>query len=81
MTMVLQHYKQCAFKRTYHGSVDALNCRVCAQLLTIVAFHAENDCKMPPNQIGCPVLMCDTFRSARFTNKIKTLNFECENYV
>lgn len=71
MIMVLQHYKQCAFKRKVslsEGSTAGQNCKICAQLLRIVALHAKNDCKMPPTQLGCPVLMCDTFRMASFAN-------------
>jgi len=79
MIMVLQHYKQCAFKRKVslsEGSTDGQKCRICAQLLRIVALHAKNDCKMAPNQIGCPVLMCDTFRLASFTNKVKMMKVQ-----
>lgn len=72
MIMVLQHYKQCAFKRKVslsEGSTAGQNCKICAQLLRIVALHAKNDCKMHPTQMGCPVLMCDTFRLASYANK------------
>ena len=74
MIMVLQHYKQCAFKRKVslsEGSTAGQNCKICAQLLRIVALHAKNDCKMHPTQLGCPVLMCDTFRMASYANKVK----------
>jgi len=68
MIMVLKHYKQCAFKRNSSltsglgWSASIQNCKICGQLLRIVAQHAKSDCQIPANQMGCPVLMCDTFR-------------------
>jgi len=74
MTMVLKHYKSCAFKRNSSltsgqgWSASIQNCKICGQLLKIVAQHAKYNCKMPANQLGCPVLMCDTFRMANAAN-------------
>jgi len=74
MTMVLKHYKSCAFKRNSSltsgqgWTASIQNCKICGQLLRIVAQHAKFDCKLPADQLGCPVLMCDTFRMAHAAN-------------
>lgn len=76
MIMVLKHYKSCAFKRNFllssgQGSnASVQNCKICGQLLRIVAQHAKFHCKLPANQLGCPVLMCDAFRKANATSAI-----------
>lgn len=80
MIMVLKHYKLCAFKRNSSltsgqgWSASVQNCKICGQLLRIVAQHAKSDCKIPANQMGCPVLMCDTFRRANAVAAAKQMN-------
>ena len=76
--MVLQHYKQCAFKRKQvslsegsSGVGQLQNCKICSQLLKIVAQHARTDCRMGPGQTGCPVLMCDNFRAAMHAKTVQ----------
>lgn len=69
MTLVLKHYKVCAFKRNTLNSAggwssSVKNCKICGQLLKIVSIHSKFMCKMPADQMGCPVLMCDAFRVA-----------------
>jgi len=74
MIMVLKHYKSCAFKRNsllssgQGSSPSVQNCKICGQLLRIVAQHAKFHCELPANQMGCPVLMCDAFRKANATS-------------
>merc|ERR1712110_694634 len=76
MRMVLQHYKQCAFKRKVSlsegsGGPGLQNCKICSQLLKIVAQHARSECHMQPGQKGCPVLMCDNFRAAMHKKQVQ----------
>jgi len=77
MKMVLQHYKHCAFKRKSQlGSEESLvkqDCKVCGQLIRIVALHSRTDCKVTAD-IGCPVLMCDTFRMVAKRNRMAKVN-------
>lgn len=77
MKMVLQHYKHCAFKRKSQlGSEESLvkqDCKVCGQLIRIVALHSKTDCKVTAD-IGCPVLMCDTFRMVAKRNRVAKVN-------
>ena len=116
--MVLQHYKHCAFKRKSQlGSEESLvkqDCKVCGQLIRIVALHSKTDCKVTAGvvtvatltfhffttchcymavvekvyricsffsdhacvmaDIGCPVLMCDTFRMVAKRNRVAKVN-------
>ena len=121
MKMVLQHYKHCAFKRKSQlGSEESLvkqDCKVCGQLIRIVALHSKTDCKVTAGvvtvatlifhffttlkghcymavvekvyricsffsdhtcdvmaDIGCPVLMCDTFRMVAKRNRVAKVN-------
>lgn len=81
MTMVLRHYKTCAFKRNLYSETATVNknCKICNQLLRIVGNHAKHLCKLPPNQVGCPVLMCDAFRMANVAAATKKeLNLSCK---
>lgn len=64
MTMVLKHYQQCRIKRTTEGSLASTQCKLCQQLLRIVAHHSKFLCNIPADKPGCPVLMCDTLRMA-----------------
>ena len=77
MKMVLQHYKQCAFKRKIQLSSEEYlvrqDCKVCSQLIRIVEVHSKTDCKITAD-MGCPVLMCDTFRMVAKKNKIAKIN-------
>lgn len=77
MTLVLKHYKACAFKRNTLNSAggwtsSVKNCKICGQLLKIVSIHSKFMCKMPASQMGCPVLMCDAFRVANASNAVST---------
>lgn len=80
MRMVLQHYKQCAFKRKVSLSEGSggpasghglQNCKICSQLLKIVGQHARSECRLQPGQKGCPVLMCDNFRAALHKKQVQ----------
>ena len=43
------------------------------RLIRIVEVHSKTDCKITAD-IGCPVLMCDTFRMVAKKNKIAKMN-------
>ena len=80
--MVLQHYKQCAFKRKIRLSSEEYlvrqDCKVCSQLIRIVEVHSKTDCKITAD-MGCPVLMCDTFRMVAKKNKKSKINSNYAN--
>jgi len=88
MIMVLKHYQSCRNKRLSLAKASngdegpnqqQTACKLCQQLLRIVAHHSKYLCQLPPDQQGCPVLMCDTFRIMSCANpsgsgKIRRVN-------
>ena len=84
MGMVLLHYHRCKQKRQFEsravrthlekGDEKMLTnapykCSLCQQLAKIVGQHSIYQCKLSPNQVGCPVPMCDLMRKARVSSK------------
>ena len=65
MKMVLQHYKHCAFKRKSQlGSGESLvkqDCKLCGQLIRIVALHSRTDCKVTAGVVTDLTFSCLTF--------------------
>ena len=67
MKMVLQHYKHCAFKRKSQlgseGGLVKQDCKVCGQLIRIVALHSRTDCKVTAGVVTVATLTFHFFKT------------------